>query len=60
MRGEKDNSSDNLILLEDWEWVNESYNIDIDIQKKNIKKIVIDPSGKMADVDKSNNILEFD
>jgi hypothetical protein len=60
MRGEKDNSSDNLILLEDWEWVNESYNINIDIQKKNIKKIVIDPSGKMADVDKSNNILEFD
>ena len=60
MRGEKVSSSDNLILLEDWEWVNESYNINIDIQKKNIKKIVIDPSGKMADVDKSNNILEFD
>ena len=60
MRGEKYNSNDNIILLKDWEWVNESYQIDLDIEEKKINKIVLDPSGKMADVDKSNNTIEFE
>jgi len=60
MRGEKYNSNDNIILLKDWEWVNESYQIDLDIEEKKINKIILDPSGKMADVDKSNNTIEFE
>ena len=59
MRGEKDNSNNKFILLEDWEWVNESYQIDLDDSNKKIKKIEINPSGKLADVNKSNNIIEF-
>ena len=59
MRGKKDNSNGKLILLEDWEWVNESYQIDLDDSDKKIKKIEINPSGKLADIDKSNNIIEF-
>ena len=59
MRGEKDNSDNKLIILEDWEWVNESYQIDLDDSDKKIKKIEINPSGKLADVDKTNNIIEF-
>ena len=59
MRGEKDNSNGKLILLEDWEWVNESYQIDLDDSDKKIKKIEINPSGKLADVDKTNNIIVF-
>ncbi len=59
MRGEKDNSNNRFILLEDWEWVNESYQIDLDDSDKKIKKIEINPSGKLADVNKSNNIIEF-
>ena len=59
MRGKKDNSNGKFILLEDWEWVNESYLIDLDDSDKNIKKIEINPSGKLADVNKSNNIIEF-
>ena len=59
MRGKKDNSNGKLILLEDWEWVNESYQIDLDDSDKKIKKIEINPSGKLADVDKTNNIIEF-
>ena len=59
MRGEKDNSNGKFILLEDWEWVNESYQIDLDDSNKKIKKIEINPSGKLADVDKTNNIIEF-
>jgi len=60
MRGEKDNINDNYVLLEDWEWVNETYKIDLDNSDKKIKKIEINPSGKMADVDKTNNIIEFE
>ena len=60
MRGEKYNSNDDIILLKDWEWVNESYQIDLDIEEKKINKIILDPSGKMADVDKSNNTIEFE
>ena len=59
MRGKKDNSNGKLILLEDWEWVNESYQIDLDDSDKKIKKIEINPSGKLADVDKTNNIIVF-
>ena len=60
MRGEKYNSNDDIILLKDWEWVNESYQIDLDIEEKKINKIILDPSEKMADVDKSNNTIEFE
>ena len=58
MRGEK-NLGDNVVLLKDWEWVNEHYKLDIDQSEKKITKIEINPSGKMADVDKKNNIIKF-
>ncbi len=58
MRGEKD-LGDNVVLLEDWEWVNEHYEFNIDLSEKKITKIEINPSGKMADVDKKNNIIKF-
>ena len=58
MRGEKD-LGDNVVLLKDWEWVNEHYEFDIDLSEKKITKIEINPSGKMADVDKENNIIKF-
>ena len=58
MRGEK-NLGDNVVLLKDWEWVNEHYELDIDQSEKKITKIEINPSGKMADVDKKNNIIKF-
>ena len=57
MRGEKENK---FIQLDDWEWVNKSYQIDLNISDKKIKKIEINPSGKMADIDKSNNIINFE
>ena len=57
MRGEKDNK---FIQLDDWEWVNKSYQIDLNISDKKIKKIEINPSGKMADIDKSNNVINFE
>ena len=53
MRGEKDNSDNKLIILDDWEWVNESYQFDLDMSGKKIKKIEINPSGELADVNLS-------
>ena len=56
MRGEKNFENYNLVdILPDWEWVNESYRLDIDITNKNIKSIIIDPSEKLADVNPENN-----
>ena len=44
-------------VLEDWPWVNESYTMNIPLKLKNIKSIEIDPSGRLADIDRTNNQL---
>ena len=56
MRGEKENTYDLPWTQEkDWTWANPKYSFIIDQPKENIKAIVLDPSGLMADIDKSNN-----
>ena len=46
MRGEKNFENYNLVdILPDWEWVNESYRLDIDITNKNIKNESMSSSG---------------
>ena len=61
MRGDKTHHSTKLEskLLDDWEWVNNTYEINFNNKNKKIKKIEINPSGKMADIDQSNNKLDF-
>ena len=61
MRGDKTHDSSKLeyILLDDWEWVNNTYEINFNNKNKKIKNIQINPSGKMADIDQSNNKLDF-
>ena len=61
MRGDKtlDSSKLEYKLLDDWEWVNNTYEINFNNKNKKIKKIQINPSGKMADIDQSNNKLDF-
>ena len=61
MRGKKKNDpkKQEYILLDDWEWVNNTYEIDFDTKIKKIKKIEINPSGKMADIDQSNNKIDL-
>ena len=61
MRGDKTHDSSKLEykLLDDWEWVNNTYEINFNIKNKKIKNIEINPSGKMADIDQSNNKLDF-
>ncbi len=52
MRGEKKTAA---TLLKDWSWGHSMYSFSTD---KPVKKVEIDPLGYMADVDKTNNVLE--
>ena len=56
-RAEKENAYPKLtrIIKKDWAWAHPTYSFDT---TKEIKSIQIDPSGLMADVDKTNNIYQ--
>lgn len=45
-------------VLNDWGWANPKYNFTIPKPKKQIKRILIDPSQFMADVNQENNLYE--
>ena len=61
MRGEKSfKSEEDVIIMPDWEWVNDSYTIELDIKDKLIKSITIDPKKKLADYNRTNNFLKID
>lgn len=59
MRGEKKNDLDiERVVLPDWKWTHPSYSFEINRSMDQIKSIVIDESGMMADTDRSNNRWE--
>ena len=61
MRGEKSfKSKEDVIIMPDWEWVNDSYTMELDIKGKLIKSITIDPKKKLADYNRTNNFLKID
>jgi hypothetical protein len=45
-------------VLNDWTWANPVYTFTISKPKSTIKKITLDPSGLMADVNKENSFFE--
>jgi hypothetical protein len=47
-------------VLEDWPWTYPTYTFAIPGIADNIKKIEIDPSMRMADVDRSNNVIDIE
>jgi hypothetical protein len=57
MSFEKENPNPNLkrTILNDWAWANTFYNFVISKNKSDIKKITIDPSKLMADINQLNN-----
>jgi hypothetical protein len=59
MRGEKpvENPAIKRTLLSDWQWVNPTYTIMIPSDLSRIKRIEIDPSMRMADIERSNNVF---
>lgn len=61
MRGEKpaDGYKGKWTVLADWKWVDESYLLEIAASSKNIESVTIDPSDRLADIDRSNNAIEL-
>ncbi|MFL9829966.1 M1 family metallopeptidase [Flavobacterium sp. ST-87] len=55
---ENPNPSIKRTVLNDWPWANPKYELTISKPKSSIKKITIDPSGLMADVQLKNNSVE--
>jgi len=56
MRGEKPaETNDKRIVHPDWGWVNPTYEFSLDRPISDIVSVEIDPSGRMADVDRENN-----
>jgi len=56
MRGEKDPEGEyERTVLQDWPWTFPTYQLMITRPKSEIQQITLDPSGKMADIDRSNN-----
>ncbi|MDZ7683620.1 MAG: M1 family aminopeptidase [Fodinibius sp.] len=44
----------------DWPWVNPTYTLEIDAPPADIKKIEIDPSQRLADINRENNVINMD
>lgn len=60
MRGEKPAENDmKRTILKDWPWVEPSYNLVIDKPASQIKTVTIDPSLRMADVNRGNNSFDI-
>jgi len=61
MSFEKENPNPSIkrTILNDWAWAYPTYEFSISKNKKNIKKIIIDPSRLMADVKQADNTFEI-
>jgi hypothetical protein len=60
MWGQKENEFPGIerVVSDDWPWVFPEYELSIDRPKSDIKRIVIDPSLRMADINRANNVWE--
>ena len=60
MRGSKpaDEDAGEWIEMAPWPWTNPEYVLEIPVKAKKIISIEIDPNNKIADVDRSNDIVE--
>ncbi len=59
MRGEKQANGykGKWTVLPDWNWVEDTYLLELNRAAKDVKSITIDPSNRMADIDRSNNAV---
>lgn len=58
MRGHKkqENPAIEQVVVKDWPWTYPVYNLKIDEKLKNIQKIEIDPSQRLADINRKDNV----
>lgn len=61
MRGGKDQEYEGMerVVLDDWPWVRNSYTFSFPANGVAISSIEIDPSQRMADIDRENNKIEL-
>ncbi|MEZ4909349.1 MAG: M1 family metallopeptidase [Saprospiraceae bacterium] len=61
MRGVKagDGFFNNFTVSHDWHWVYPTYRLKIDVHESKVKKVYIDYSNRLADVDRSDNIFPY-
>ena len=60
MRGEKPAEDEiSVSVMPVWQWTNARYSVAVKRPIEEIESIEIDPSRRMADVDRSNNIIEL-
>src|SRR5699024_5898772 len=58
MRGEKpEEQGTNQVVKSDWPWVNPTYTLEIDAPASQIERLEIDPSMRMADINRDNNVV---
>ncbi|WP_372636582.1 M1 family metallopeptidase [Fodinibius sp.] len=59
MRGEKEEEQPGVprTIQSDWPWVNPTYTVEISSPVSDIKRIEIDPSMRLADIDRGNNVM---
>jgi len=61
MRGEKPKEMEiDRVVLDDWPWVYPTYNFTIPRKTGEIERMVIGPSGRLADVQMKNNVFTFE
>lgn len=60
MRGNKRDEmlNGNQTVMPDWKWTHQVYALQLDIPMKDIEKIEIDPSLRLADIDREDNTWE--
>jgi hypothetical protein len=61
LRGEKPQENKDIRrgVLPDWRWVIPTYTVALPYSGAKIKRIIIDPSNRMADIEPSNNVFDF-
>ena len=60
MRGNKgkDIIGEKVKYLTDWPWVYPEYEFEVEFSKDDIDEVIIDPSGRLADVNQENNTFK--
>ncbi|SHM06397.1 M1 family metallopeptidase [Chitinophaga sp. CF418] len=54
-----EDSSIPRVVHDYWPWTNRTYDVEVDMPLSEIVKIEIDPGERMADTDKSNNVMKL-
>ncbi|MEN8929387.1 MAG: M1 family metallopeptidase, partial [Flavobacteriales bacterium] len=59
MRGAKTQTkyADFTVVTEDWPWTNPTFILCIEVNEKDIEKVEIDPSLRMSDLERANNVF---